>query len=151
MTSRMPRGRGRKGSVPPHKRQCTPTDVVRVPMTTGGGEALHESDASGGFLPAATGAFPYSHWSLPPYHGYHKPVVPNTNLFTVTFIQGNIAVCAGCHNHYNNSKQPPKDLCIRHKEWREYTREGATAPCTRFSNVYYYCDPQCVWLRCPYV
>ena len=35
-------------------------------------------------------------------------------------------------------------MCIRHKEWREYTPIGADSPQSRFGNVYYHLDPECV-------
>ena len=97
-------------------------------MTTGGDEALHESNASGGFLPVATGAPPYSHWL---FVYLHITVIITQLLQTQT---SSIAVCAGCHNHYK-SKQPPNDLCIHHKEWREFTPEGATVTCTCTTTV----------------
>ena len=113
-------------------------------MTTGGGEALHESNASGGSC------------QLPQelLHNHNSRYLHITDIITQLFqtqtssssplFKVNIAVCAGYHNRYSKSKQPPNDLCIRHKEWREFSPEGATTPYTRFSNMYYHCDPQCL-------
>lgn len=73
-----------------------------------------------------------------------------TNPFTVYFISGNISVCIGCKNRYPKSRQPPQDLCIRHQEWRTFTPRGREEDAQeRFGNVYYHCNPQCIWLRCP--
>ena len=70
--------------------------------------------------------------------------------FTLCKISGNISVCAGCHNKYSKSAMAPDDMCIRHQEWREYRASGSLTPQSRFSNVYYHFNVQCVWLRCPW-
>ena len=45
---------------------------------------------------------------------------------------------------------PPEDLCIKHQEWRQFTPQGADLPQMKYTNVYYHCRPECVWLRNPY-
>ena len=71
------------------------------------------------------------------------------NPFILCFIKGNISTCIGCHNHYPKSPQPPNDICLRHQEWRQFTPQGKETPQTKFSNVYYHCNPLCVWHRHP--
>jgi hypothetical protein len=107
--------------------------------------------------PSSSGCFPIS--CLPPYTWQYNPsqysgyFIPQHqhqhNSFILTKIAGNIAVCAGCRNKYNKKLPSPNDLCIKHKEWRDYTPAGSQSPKYRFGNVYYHFDPTCVWLRCP--
>ena len=70
--------------------------------------------------------------------------------FTLCKISGNISVCTGCHNKYSKSAMAPDDMCIRHQEWQEYRASGSPIPQSRFGNVYYHFNVQCVWLRCPW-
>ena len=107
------------------------------------------------FLTSLISYYPYGWSSAYPYpYSYPpgtSPVTGATNPFSLCFIRGNIAICSGCHNRYTKTKQPPHDLCIRHKEWHKFIPAGAgTEPShARFANVYYHCHPQCVWLHCP--
>ena len=89
----------------------------------------------------------YNPWSFPPYSQSYSPA-DDVNPFSLCFIKGNISVCIGCKNRYPKNAQPPDDLCIRHQEWREFTPSGSEIAQSKFSNVYYHCKPQCVWLRC---
>ena len=99
-------------------------------------------------------AQPYSRppcdpWSVPPRpYPYYSSSTDSFNPFLLCFVKGNISVCIGCKNHYPKNAQPPDDLCIKHQEWREFTPAGSDTPQSKFSNVYYHCKPQCVWLRC---
>ena len=68
--------------------------------------------------------------------------------FTLWKIAGNITTCIGCRNKYIKGAAPPDDMCIRHKEWREYTPPGSQVPQSRFGNVYYHFNPNCIWIRC---
>ena len=86
--------------------------------------------------------------SYPPAHMYAPGGTTNMNPFCLCFVKGNISVCIGCKNRYEKNLQPPNDLCIKHQEWREFTPVGSETPQSKFSNVYYHCKPQCVWLRC---
>ena len=160
----MPQGRGRKGNAPPRKRRQAIETETRVPMTvsTPGNDASTQpvinSETASCTLGQPSSWQPPPYYSgLPPYpYGYFWNAAPVTyattdaNPFTLSFIKGNISVCNGCHNRYTKSKEPPNDLCIRHKEWREFTPEGAEAPKKKFANVYYHCDPSCVWMKCPH-
>ena len=89
----------------------------------------------------------FNPWSYPPYSQSYSPM-DDLNRFSLCFIKGNISVCIGCKNRYPKNAQPPDDLCIRHQEWREFTPSGCETAQSKFSNVYYHCKPQCVWLRC---
>ena len=76
-----------------------------------------------------------------------SPIPPNMP-FVLCKIEGNISICAGCHNKYKKNSLPPDDdLCIRHQEWREFTPSGSNSPQTRFGNAYYHFNPQCIQLR----
>ena len=46
--------------------------------------------------------------------------------------------CFGCKNQYEKNLKPPN------QEWSEFIPTGSRK---KFSNVYYHCNPQCVWLR----
>ena len=94
----------------------------------------------------------YYPWSSP----YNPSVYSSVNStpvvqypFSLCFIRGNISVCIGCQNRYPKTKQPPDDLCIKHQEWRQFTPHGTDVTQNKFSNVYYHCKPQYVWLCCP--
>ena len=79
-----------------------------------------------------------SSWSSPP------------SSFVLCKIAGNVSVCTGCRNKYQKNPLPPDDMCIKHQEWCEYTPSGAQTPQSRYGNVYYHFDPQCVWHRRPW-
>ena len=184
VTSTMPRGRGRKGGVPPRTRKqsnaeaCTRvamnigTQVVSNVHSSGSASCVTQSTPLNTFQaapyftsPTASMAYPFSP-NIPPAQGYDPwnmhphmysyptayPYAPggtaDTNPFCLCFIRGNISVCIGCKNRYEKSPRPPNDLCIKHQEWREFTPVGSETPQSKFSNVYYHCKPQCVWLRC---
>ena len=84
----------------------------------------------------------YFHYQSPPFK---VPKAP----YQLTFIKGNISKCFGCRNHYPKSRRPPRDLCIKHQEWREFLPKGAQTPQRKFCNAYYHCSPQCIRLRNP--
>ena len=98
--------------------------------------------------PPAQGFDPWTMHSYPPAHAYAPGGTVGTNPFCLCYIKGNISVYIGCKNRYKRSPQPPNDLCIKHQEWREFTPVGSETPQSKFSNVYYHCKSQCVWLRC---
>lgn len=55
----------------------------------------------------------------------HPPTVsqpfPNpTPTFRIRLIEGNISMCYGCRNKYQKNSQPPNNLCLQTKEWREF-------------------------------
>ena len=86
---------------------------------------------------------PYPRCTSTPYGPPHSSGAP----WTVTFIKGNIKVCFGCKNQYEKNLKPPNDICIEHQEWGEFIPTGSRTSQKKFSNVYYHCNPQCVWLR----
>ena len=165
ITANMPHGRGRKGGHPPRTRKrSSPDSETRLSMHIGAGSQV---DAAGGsaistFAPITMMQMPYSSGVPPGYFPYPGTYLPNPcqppgpglfpahapTPFTLCFIKGNISTCFGCHNKYTN-KQPPNDLCIRHQEWRQYTPQGSDLPQAKFTNAYYHCKPECVWLRHP--
>ena len=67
--------------------------------------------------------------------------------FELSFITGNISVCYGCRQKYVKPCSPPNDLCVRHKEWREYFPPGSATSQLRYANCYYHCNIQA---KCPY-
>ena len=69
------------------------------------------------------------------------------NPFIMCFIRGNISKCHGCKNKFPKKRAPPKDLCIKHKEWREYTQKENGKERRHFSNVYYHCKKLCISLN----
>ena len=87
-------------------------------------------------------------WGYPQYSSSYSSPDVCVNPFFLCFIKGNISVCTGCKNHYPKNAQPPDNLCIKHQEWREFTPAGCETAQSKFSNVYYHCKLQCVWLRC---
>ncbi len=87
--------------------------------------------------------------SVPIPTNRHIPPSGTLNPYELCFIKGNISTCMGCHNRYPKSPQAPNDLCIKHKEWQQFNPQGTDTPQSKFSNVYYHCKPECVWLRCP--
>ena len=185
--STMPRGRGRKGGVPPRTRRQSNAEVcTRVAMNVGtqvmsnvhgvgSASCVMQSTPLNTFQvapyftspTASSMAYPFSPnfppaqgydpwnmhphmYSYPPAHACAPGGNTDTNPFCLCFIKGNISVCIGCKNRYEKSPQPPNDLCIKHKEWREFTPVGSETPQSKFSNVHYHCKPQCVWLNPPY-
>ena len=156
VTSDMPRGHGRKGAIPPRKRKLTEVPGARVPMTI--------ADSDSGIVTPSTSEIYHPPVSAPGYYSspsYMYPSYPYqfpmfnsapelSNPFKLCFIKGNISICIGCNNRYSKSPKPPDDLCIKHQEWRQFTPQGADVPQKKYSNVYYHCKPECVWLRCPY-
>ena len=89
--------------------------------------------------------------SHPPPLIHYTPQSPSSvsEPFVLCFVTGKISVCYGCRQKYPRPCQPPDDLCVRHKEWREFFPPGAGTAQTRFGNVYYHCDTPCIQARCP--
>lgn len=125
--------------------------------------------------PYLTSNPPY-HTPLSPYHTqticppYHTPTIPHYNYpptpqftsmpaptaqyqpadpFVLCFITGNISSCFGCKNKYTRPLQPPEDLCIKHKDWREFMSPNGNSQ-AKFGNVYYHCKPECVRFNYPF-
>jgi len=83
-----------------------------------------------------------------PYQPLPLPPPPLTSPLTETFIAGNISVCFGCKNKYTKNSLPPEDLCLKHQDWHQFTPTNGE-PQSKYSNVYYHCKFECVWLRHP--
>ena len=105
---------------------------------------------------------PFHYGYAPYYYGQssnvYQPLLPCppptqqptfTLHFSITFITGNITVCFGYKNKYYKNSQPPKDLCIKHQDWRQFTPSNGAAPQSKFGNVYYQWKPECIWLWHP--
>lgn len=170
LTATMPKGRGQKGGVTSKVRTSPKAIETRVPMktslevpgrspsnTTQCGCIYNMSDyASPCFsmvhLPVSYFG-PYSQYtcvpfpqamspeSFAPHQQYYQPPTP----FSVCFITGSISF--GCKNKYPKSPKPPQDICIKHKQWREFAT--GTKQQSKFGNVYYHCRKECIWLRWP--
>ena len=79
----------------------------------------------------------------PPPLIHYSPESPNVSPFTLVFITGNIRVCRGCRQHYPKPTYPPLDLCVRHKEWLEFTGASGDTQ-ARYGNAYYHCNLHCI-------
>ena len=152
ITSQMPSDRGRKGNSASRTRKAVQSPDSRLSMTIGGNRV----EGGVNFSPVTISLSPpnyYYPWSSPYDPSVYSSVINPTPVvqhpFTLCFIRGNISVCIGCQNWYPKTKQPPDNLCIKHQEWRQFTPHGTDITQNKFSNVYYHCKPQCVWLRCP--
>ena len=168
----MPRGRGRKGNRLPRKRKSNVatenilenSTVARssspvppthaMPLVTQTNIQLQSGSQTNVQVPSTAPQYPAlpSSWlpSQPYPFSAFTPFQPRDyNPFTRCKIAGNVSVCAGCRNRYPKKPNPPDNLCIQHKEWREFTTPGSDSPQARFGNTYYHFNPGCVWLRCP--
>ena len=56
----------------------------------------------------------------------------------------------GAGKNIPSHASPPDDLCVRHKEWREFFSTGAALPQTKYSNAYDHCNVPCIQSRCPF-
>ena len=65
--------------------------------------------------------------------------------FMLSFIRGNISVCYGCKQRYQQPINPPNDLCVMHREWRTFMLPGSPTPQSRFGNAYYHLHLPCIW------
>ena len=137
---------------PPHAAQPATRVEMSMPAAATSSASLMPTP------PHAAQVSPYPALSSPPYmlYGsgyqmYHnaQPYYCSTNPFILCFIAGNISTCFGCKNKYSKSAKPPQDLCVRHQEWRQYTCMASGTPQSKFSNAYYHCKPECIWLNWP--
>ena len=117
-------------------------------QSSGWGSPMMQSSGWGSPMMQSSG-WDYGHNPYAP--GLTSATATPPTPFTLCKITGNISVCAGCHNKYTKSAVTPDDMCIRHQEWREYRpNPGSPMLQSRFGNVYYHFNVQCVWLRCPW-
>ena len=88
-----------------------------------------------GPLIAPSSASAYKVPSHPPPLVHFTPQSPSpiSEPFTLCFISGNISVCYGCRQKYQKPCQPPDDLCVRHKEWRDYFPSDTATAQTNFA------------------
>ena len=56
----------------------------------------------------------------------------------------------GCRKKYPKPSSPPSDICVKHKEWREYFPTGSATPQSKYGNCYYHCNIPCILAKCPY-
>ena len=136
-TSGMPQGRGENsGGTPWTRKQLKPPEAkVSMRVAMGVGNLL---DTTWDFI---SNAIPATVVQLHPFRtGYFHPGYGS-------YFPGPYPY-KSCHNQCT-SKQPLNDLCIKHQEWRQFTPQGTDSPLSKFSNIYYHCRSQCVWLRCP--
>ena len=134
-------------AVAPRKRKRKEALQTRIPM-----DKVQNTPPPSSFPPPPISppnyAYPNFASSSPSkYFCYQSP--PFKVPYQLTFIKGNISICFGCRIRYPKSPLPPRDLCIKHQEWREFLPKGAQTPKRQFSNVYYHCLPQCIRLRNP--
>ena len=144
----MPSGRGRKGGkTTQHKKKVLPitsrTPIVSLASGTTPGVST-SSQSSSSSMPVH-----------PPPLIHLTPQSPSpgsetSEPFVLCFISGNISVCYGCRQKYPKPCVPPNDLCVRHKEWREFFPPGSATAQARFGNVYYHCNVPCIQARCPF-
>ena len=149
----MPEGTGRKGGKSaPQRRKRQPTESrTSISVLSGIAPCVTVDDSSQQATPT-TQQLP----SRPPPLVHYTPQMAQSSSqasdepFTLCFISGNIGVCYGCRQKYPKPCKPPDDLCVRHKEWREFFSPGAALPQTKYSNAYYHCNVPCIQSRCPF-
>ena len=170
----MPKGRGRKGGKQPQSKKKelavqTRTSIddiagIRVSYAAGAVGAMNKQRSStSGVAAGAVGAMNKQRSSTvgvgnlrmpshppPLVHFTPRSPSPTPEPFVLCFVTGNISVCYGCRQRYSKPCQPPHDLCVRHKEWREFFAPGSVTAQTRFGNVYYHCNTPCIQARCPF-
>ena len=94
-------------------------------------------------------------WFTTPHRWHRVRLRPLTNhLYCALFLQ--ILGCAtGAGKNIASHASPPPppppdDICVQHKEWREFFSPGAALPQTKYSNAYYHCNVPCIQSRCPF-
>lgn len=152
----MPDGRGKKGGKSAHSKKKIQKTVTRTPIDVISSTAENIGTPSAPRSVHLPSSQSISATSVVPSHPPplvhitpHSPA-PTAEPFTLCFIMGNISVCYGCRQKYRKPCQPPEDLCVQHKEWREFFPSGSATTQTRFCNVYYHCNAPCIQARCPY-
>ena len=145
----MPEGRGRKGGKRPQPKKKALAVQTRTSIAELSGVTV--TDATSSRSSASRGANLRMPSHPPPLvHVTPRSPSPISEPFVLCFVTGNISVCYGCRQKYQKPCQPPHDLCVRHKEWREFFAPGSATAQTRFGNVYYHCNTPCIQARCPF-
>ena len=131
------------GKTAQHRKKALPT-TTRTPITLLP-ETTPEKSSTMGPLTISMPCHP-----PPLIHYMPQSLSPLSEPFVLCFITGNIGVCYGCWQKYPKPCEPPHDLCVLHKEWREFFPPGSGTAQTRFGNVYYHCNVPCIQARCPF-
>ena len=71
----------------------------------------------------------------------------HTDPFLLSFLEKKIKVCQGCGNKFCKNRIPPKDLCIKHWESREFQPKGSNITKKRNGYGYYHCKKRCLIRR----
>ena len=150
----MPEGRGRKGGKRPQTKKKGPAMQTRTSIAELSGVTVSDTTREMGTTSNRSSASEGGNLKMP---SHPPPLVhitphnsPVSESFVLCFVTGNISVCYGCRQKYPKPCQPPHDLCVRHKEWREFFAPGSATAQTRFGNVYYHCNTPCIQARCPF-
>ena len=169
----LPKGSGRKGGVPPRKKKPCNQTTSRIEMTVHEPSSITDEDEcippapteSIAQSPVATSRGLYTRlWCLfcvlfndaistiPAAvlsTSVSKPVSVTITILSVLHNRQRIYLC-WMQNKYVKPVAPPNDLCIKHQEWRQFTSPNTQVPQSKYSNAYYHCKVQCVWLRFPH-
>ena len=122
----MPEGRGRKGGKRPQSKKKGLAMQTRTSIENiAGVSTSHTTGAMGAsstLRSSTSGVSNLREPSHPPPLVHCTPCSPSPTPepFVLCFVTGNISVCYGCRQKYPKPCQPPDDLCVRHKEWREF-------------------------------
>ena len=152
----MPEGRGRKGGKRPQSKNKGLAVQTRTSIDNiAGVSTSHTTGAMGASSTLRSSTLGVSNLGMPSHppplvHCTPRSPSPTPEPFVLCFVTGNISVCYGCRQKYPKPCQPPDDLCVRHKEWREFFAPGSATAQTRYGNVYYHCNTPCIQARCPY-
>ena len=137
----MPDGRGKKGNKSNYQKKKVSPTLSRTPISS----MLSRSSDTGGHGVSVP--------SCPPLLVHVSPQSvspPSVEPFELCFISGNISVCYGCRQKYPKPCVAPNDLCVKHREWREFFPPGSATPQSRFGNCYYHCNVPCIQAKCPF-
>ena len=146
----MPDGRGNKGGKSSQRKKKTVPPKMRTPITSLL-PMVHVQASRDESVQYSVG--PSSIPTCPPPLVHFSPQSTSPSLsepFILCFVIGNISVCYGCRQKYPKPASPPHDICVKHKEWREYFPPGSSTSSSRYGNVYYHCNLPCIRAKCPF-
>ena len=138
VVTNMPDGRGKKGGRAASQKKKFPQTVSRTPLIAP--DTMVNKVTVQSCPPPLIHVAPQSQSSC----------TMQPEPFEVCFIGGNISVCYGCRQKYPKPSSPPSDICVKHKEWREYFPMGSATPQSKYGNCYYHCNIPCILAKCPY-
>ena len=139
----MPDGRGKKGGRSAQRKKKTVPPKTRTSIAP----LLQANEDVG--IQYATGASSIPTCHPPLVHFSPQSTSSSSEPFVLCFVTGNISVGYGCRQKYPKPSSPPNDICVRHKEWREYFPTGLSTSSSRYGNVYYHCNVLCIQAKCP--